>query len=346
MKHKYYFLLMLLSLITLNCSKKDSNPVDNNQNPTNNSNVWTVYNTSNSPIYRNQVDVVVADNSNNLWLGFSTGLCKYDGSNWTKYDNTNSVLLNSSVGAIYSISDAVWIGIDSKWDGTKYINGGMAKYQGGNLSYYKFQQNIGTNPAYVTAICSDANNILYVGTSEGLVIINSNNWKILNKSNSSIPFESINSLKIDNSNNLWVGTWGGGLLKYNLTNQTWTQYNSTNSAIGTDRAEVIFIEQNIVWVCKDDGTGITKFDGSSWTPYTTSNGLPSNYVTSVLKNSNEYWFATGDGGIAKSSNGQWTIYNILNSATPSNKIIDFCLFQSSYLALATDDAGIVLFKIK
>ena len=59
----------------------------------------------------------------------------------------------------------------------------------------------------------------------------------------------------------------------------------------------------------------TKFDGTTWTVYNTSNSpLPNDTVYAINRDPDgTYWFGTGGGGVAKFDGTIWTVYNTFNS---------------------------------
>ena len=50
-----------------------------------------------------------------------------------------------------------------------------------------------------------------------------------NTSNSGLPNNSICSISIDSVGNKWIGTFGGGLIKFD--NTIWTVYNTSNAGL-------------------------------------------------------------------------------------------------------------------
>jgi hypothetical protein len=76
---------------------------------------------------------------------------------------------------------------------------------------------------------------------------------------------------------------------------------------------------NKVWIgFKQIGSGV--FDGTNWTMYNTTNGLPSNNVLSLAFLGNDVWFGT-DNGLAKYNGSTWTVYDTSNSGLTSNSIL-------------------------
>ena len=82
---------------------------------------WTVYDTTNSGLPNNDVEVLTIDGGGNKWIGTGGGgLAKFDGTNWTVYDESNSGLPSNIVQTI-AIDDN-----GNKWVGTYFK--GLAIY--------------------------------------------------------------------------------------------------------------------------------------------------------------------------------------------------------------------------
>ncbi len=119
---------------------------------------------------------------------------------------------------------------------------------------------------------------------------------------------------------LWLAT-NGGVVKYNLNDGSYVNYNKTNSGLIFDNVYCVTRDtQGNLWF----GTfyGACKFDGSTWQIFNTENsGLPWNMVKDIAVAPNgDVWFATLT-GLARLSNGNWTVFNTTN--TPVIKDNDF-----------------------
>ena len=110
----------------------------------------------------------------------------------------------------------------------------------------------------------------------------------------------------DRWGNLWFGTNGGGVSKYD--GKTFVNYTTEHG-----------LASNVVWcITQDhagnlwfgtDGSGVSKYDGEAFTNYTTGDGLPDNVVFSILEDKkNNLWFATLAGGVSKWDGKRYTIY--------------------------------------
>ncbi len=112
---------------------------------------------------------------------------------------------------------------------------------------------------------------------------------------------------------LWLAT-NGGVVKYNLADGSYVNYNRTNSDLAFDNVYcVTHDQQGNLWF----GTffGACKFDGTNWQTFNTENsGLPWNMVNDIAVAPNgDVWFATLT-GLARLSNGDWTVFNSSNTS--------------------------------
>ncbi|CUT08818.1 Por secretion system C-terminal sorting domain-containing protein [Candidatus Kryptonium thompsonii] len=100
---------------------------------------------------------------------------------------------------------------------------------------------------------------------------------------------------IDGQGNKWIGTWWGGLVKFDGVN--WTVYNRSNSGLPNDYVHAVVIDgQGNKWVGTAGG-GLVKFDSVNWTVYSSSNsGLPYNYVCAIaIDRQGNKWIGTAGG---------------------------------------------------
>lgn len=130
--------------------------------------------------------------------------------------------------------------------------------------------------------------------------------------------KSINCLCIKD-NYLYIGAVNG-ILKRNLTNGDEENFNNSNSGLPSNKINAIqFDNFGNLWA----GTlsGLAKFDGTSWTKFTTLNsGIPANNVNAIaIEPNGNIWVATFNGiGIFDGTN--WTVLNQSNSQLPDNEI--------------------------
>ena len=134
---------------------------------------WTTYNTSNSDLPTNNIYCITVDKFNNKWIGTTAGhwspglgnfsgigLVKYDGTNWTVYDTSNSTI-PSNVVTCLAIDKS-----GDKWVGTSE---GLAKFDDINWTIYNVS-NSGLPNNGVNCISIDAHGNKWIGTWNGLAL--------------------------------------------------------------------------------------------------------------------------------------------------------------------------------
>jgi streptogramin lyase len=191
---------------------------------------------------------------------------------------------------------------------------------------------------------ADEGEYLWVGTAGGLVKLNKSTGEFIvyDKWNSKLPDNYVTAIAIDEQRNKWIGTWGGGLAKFDGVN--WTVYNTSNSGLPDNYVYAIAIdEQGNKWI----GTnmeGLQRFDGVNWTVYNTSNsGLPFDNVSVIMINKDgNKWIGTDGGGLVKFDGVNWTVYNTSNSGLPHNSVWAIAIDEQRNKWIGTR-AGIVKF---
>ncbi|RJP72280.1 MAG: PEGA domain-containing protein [Ignavibacteriales bacterium] len=208
---------------------------------------WTIYNTTNSGLPANNIYSLVQAPDGKIWIGtYNTGIAVYDGNSFTIYNKSNSglpsnfitsiaipslndVWVSTFFGGIAHFKNNTWkvydesnakisndvnvIAVDNK--GSVYAgtaDAGPLKFDGTNWSFiqppFAFQ---------ITSIIADEKNYVWFGSSDnGFSLIQAmfTFRDIYNEVNSPLVVSSVNAIAVDNDNYKWIGTWGGGLVKF------------------------------------------------------------------------------------------------------------------------------------
>jgi signal transduction histidine kinase/ligand-binding sensor domain-containing protein len=151
--------------------------------------------------------------------------------------------------------------------------------------------------------------ILWIGTSEGLNIYNrkNNKWqhfKHKENNSKSIGARGIYAIFRDSRKNMWIGTWRGGLNLFNENKKTFTRYlhdkNKESSISSNNIFDITEDRDGTLWTATMGG-GINNFDykTNTFEKYIKSNNSTNtinDWVTEITESHNgEIWIATGYG---------------------------------------------------
>jgi hypothetical protein len=110
---------------------------------------------------------------------------------------------------------------------------------------------------------------------------------------------AVTTMEVDSEQQLWIGTDGGGLARYD--GFTWTRYTvaGTGGQLLSDEIQVIKALGGTIGIGTRSGVNFFNPSNGQWSGYTTATGLPNNDIraiaTGVLFG---YQFGTGGSGIA------------------------------------------------
>jgi len=178
--------------------------------------------------------------------------------------------------------------------------------------------NIPTNSIW--SIYIDANNVKWIGTSQGLVKFNDINFVIYDILNSPMKGNIVFSIAEDKLNNLWLTAFKqggeGALMKFDKVNN-WSYFNTQNSPIENGNQRCLAIDSgNTVW---SKLFFLNKYNGTNWVKYDTSNSPMNGTSWDIFIDSkNNKWITIEGGGIFRLQDTTWTIFNRQNSGMVSN----------------------------
>lgn len=135
-------------------------------------------------------------------------------------------------------------------------------------------------------------------------------------------------------NIVWAGTHGGGVVQWDPSDGTHTQYLANETGLLSNNVQAVASDgQYLLWFATDRGVSQFEPGASEWEQYTaaTDNGLPSNNATAVAFGPDgKVWIGTsqvwdGDawtgGGLSVCAlGGDCVTYTVENSELPSNNI--------------------------
>ena len=218
---------------------------------------------------------------------------------------------------------------DNIWFGTSV---GVQMFDGSNWLNYNTTSCPGMASDNIKVISAMANGDIWIGTDFGASRFDGVDWTTYTISTmQSVPLISNQIKSIDedlNTGIVWIGT-NLGVTPLDLSGVTnslsigspdlhWSGVNATS-----------FDSNGDIWFASPLG-GITHYDGTTFTPYDTSNGLLSQYVTALLiDDQDNKWVGTSSGiSVLDASNTSFTQHTRMYIMPPPdtlNPVVDIAL---------------------
>ncbi|NIP73518.1 MAG: regulator [Gammaproteobacteria bacterium] len=264
-----------------------------------------------------------------LWVGTSVGVLEIDlntremRSQFTRQQG----LANEYVFAI---------GVDShgnKWFGTN--GGGVSRYKDGQ--WETFFPMHGLADYWIYAFAEQDDGSYWVGTWAGVNRLNLDTMEFTTYKDELIN-EWVYGIGIDSRDRIWFGTEGGISMYDGQSWQHWTHDDglgapntedlpsSTNTGLGTRsrhdlnvRAQgmetynpnyvfAVLVDPNDVVWAGTWGGGVARYDGKSWSNFTTEDGLAGDIVYSIAREPDgTFWFGTNK-GLTRYDGESWHTY--------------------------------------
>ena len=265
-------------------------------------------------LLRSTVTCILKDSKGFMWFGSRSGLSRYDGYNFVHYTND----VNDST----SISDNYIIGIYEDKSGGLWVSAsnGLNKFNREKETFRRFWHQSLLDPEKdnnLTHMVPGRKNKLWLATwSSGIIQFDLEKEKfslfqVKTKEDDGSVNRAVTDIREDENGNLWVGSLGGGLYKYDLTdnNKFLAHYsdspdavhrisNNTISSLFQDSSGDIWISTinglNRISTTKDAGRTetITQFYHEPENPYSISHNLTSSISED---HSGTLWIRTGNG---------------------------------------------------
>lgn len=107
-----------------------------------------------------------------------------------------------------------------------------------------------------------------------------------------LPQTQVNVVCQDRKGNLWIGTKGGGVSRYDGISHY--NYTNVNRLVGNSVNCIIEDKKGNIWIGTTNG--LSRYNGHEFKNFNTRNGLPSNLVNSICEdNDKNIWVATDEG---------------------------------------------------
>ena len=286
---------------------------------------------------QNTVPAITQTHDGYIWMGTELGLVRFDGVQFTVFDEGNTPEFKSNVvmalledhlgrlwigtqgGGLVSFKDGKFTSYTAAqglsndsilslyedhsghlWVGTD--GGGLDRFADGRFQTYTTKS--GLIDDMVFAITEDRQGSLWVGTHDGLNRLKDGVFTAFT-TREGLPLNYVRCLHQDRQGRLWVGTNGGGLSRFD--GSAFTTFTARDGLSGNDVLALFEDQSGTLWIGTNSG-GLTRLRGGRFAAYTASDGLTSNDVQSIFEDREGcLWVGTG-GGLDHFKDGRVTTF--------------------------------------
>lgn len=224
---------------------------------------------------------VAVDSSNNVWVTDGNELAKYDGTDWTLYEDSTRRSFFYDIEA--DTSGNIWIGNSRS----------VVKFDGADWTRYYPDFNKDAN---LSEISVDRNGVVWAIESDrrGLKTFDGQFWRYYAPTD--LDYQHLNAIATDRAGSVWVATVHS-LVRFDSASTTLFE-GSNDSFPGAIVQSMDFDVSGDTWLGSRHGLG--RYDGTNWDNYTIGNsGLPNDDIASVrVADDLAVWIATKGGGLA------------------------------------------------
>ncbi|KAA6461016.1 diguanylate cyclase [Acidobacteria bacterium AB60] len=231
------------------------------------------------------------DEEGRILLGTPDGLLIGDGNNWETIDRR--VGLRGGVFAAFEDRQhSLWIGTGGR---------GLIEWRG-YRAWESYSSNSGLPSDNVYEMLPQGDGSVWVGTEAGLVRgqprASGMDWKLVPRL-SGIP---VHSLQTDAAGDLWVGTVGSGVARYQPRSGAVTWFAERQGLTGKRVFTIRFDRQQRLWAATDAGVFLAT---APYELFARIADLPSTWFWMVVEGADGAIWAGGDSGLYGLIGGQW-----------------------------------------
>ncbi len=262
------------------------------------------YPTDDNSLSNNDVDCITEDYKGNIWIGTNGG-----GLNYYNRKTRSFRHYFSNPGKANSLSSNIIVSLyedsDRKiWIGTYFGGLNSLDPETGEITVYRHNENDSTSLSddRVWGICEDSNKNLWIATlTSGINLFDrkTGKFKRFNTANSPICFNYINSIAIDENDNLWLSSANGLIFYDPKQNRAKCYYSNTETTTSLSDNHIVSTfkdSRGLFWICTNNGLNLMGQENDQFRVFREEDGLPSNSVLRILEdNDSILWISTRNG---------------------------------------------------
>lgn len=265
-----------------------------------------LYNNTNG-LPTSEANAIVQSDNGFIYIGSYSGLIRYDGINFTRFDSATGI---TSVVSLFEDSRSrLWVGTNDS---------GIALYENGEFTF--FNKSAGLTSLSIRSITEDKDGNIVFGTTEGLGYIDAENTlHMLN--DTEIGGKYLKQIVSGSDGAVYGCTLDG--ICFRLENLKIT-HSFTSAELGIGLATCITSDPDdpdIVWIGTEEST-VVRGRISDMSDLSTFSVAPSANINSVCADNGEFWICSDNGiGILGRDSG----YTVLDTLPMNNSVEDMMI---------------------
>jgi ligand-binding sensor domain-containing protein/serine phosphatase RsbU (regulator of sigma subunit) len=288
----------------------------------------------------NGVRCITEDKAGNLWFGtYGGGVSCYDGKSFTNFTSAQGLANNRVMSIKEDKTGNIWLGTEGGGVSRYDVNRANAPCNKNTCkhdlllqqdltehnkelakSFTNFTTANGLVNNEVKAIAQDKIGNLWFGTNAGVSCyaehlssdkeMSGTKGRFTNyTTDDGLAYNVVSCIIEDKMGNLWFGTEGGGLSRYNSEQSaasakgahtaTFINY-TTAQGLGNNNVRSMTEDKNGNLWLGTYGGGVSCYNGKSFNSFTVTQGLANNTIWGITEdNAGNIWFATDGGGVCR-----------------------------------------------
>ncbi len=286
----------------------------------------------------NRVRDIEEDDYRNLWIGTSSGLYKknFDSDSFELYAHSNNVTSALYSNSIYDIciddAQMMWLGTYS----------GGVNYCDMNQNAFKFYEYKRDNPKFlndrvVYSICEDEENLWIATERKGInrYIKAKGEYEFINLMDNGLLSNNIKVIIQDANKNLWMGTYKGGVVWYDVKHKRFKNYlhnpQDQNTISSNKIYSLTFGKDSSLWIGSENGVDRMNIKTGAVRHYSsTDNNASGEFPVGLNKlffdSADNLWLGSSVGGLYKLNKNK----EVFEKFDPNLSNIDFLSIYEDY----------------
>jgi ligand-binding sensor domain-containing protein len=237
-----------------------------------------------------------------LYIGYTWGFDTFDAAAGTwKYLDEDAGLATDWVNQVAIVGGDTWV----------VSNFGVTQIKADG-TFVPFTEDLGNIPDDdVEAVVGDASGNVWLAAFDGLMKYSNGTFELYNSDNTEdFPFlGSFTGLVVDPGGMIWAGNWFGSVCQFDPAAERCIALYEDQDGMAAGVSDLILTETGEIFFASDDGTGISRFDGSTWTAFLLDEIPPSNQADALAITTDGTVLVGGDFGLRQfystAADGPW-----------------------------------------